>query len=128
MTINSSYPHLKQVGQNSLLTTKEFARMVTSNKSFVNKKSYIRNYLGTVFGQIATPDFNQYIERVFYLDTKIHIFNETADKAELLSVSHINNPFYDNDKTAYYSEDKKAVCIDGPLPHRQKEYRCLRIK
>lgn len=128
MTINSSYPQLKQVGENSLLNPKEFVMTVASERPLVSKKTYIRNYLGTVLGQISTPNFSQNIAKLFYLDAKIHLFNETADKTELpSSVSHISNPFSDK-KTAFYSEDKKAVCIDGPFPHKRKEVSCLRIK
>ena len=128
MTMNTIFSSMKQVGKDSLLTSKAFALKVTNDKPISKKTSYLRNYTGTVLGQIVGPDFNQYIERVFYLDAKIHLFNKTSSKIKLpTTMSHIINPF-DTNKTAYYSEDNKAICIDGPLPFKRKEDRCLRIR
>lgn len=128
MTLNSTFMTLRQVGQDSLLTSKAFSLKVASDKPILIKTSYIRNYAGTILRQINGPDFNQYIARVFALDAKIQLFNKTANQTKLpTTLSHISNPFYD-DKAAYYSEDKKAICVDVPLLDKRKDYRCLRIK
>ncbi|MCF6190846.1 MAG: hypothetical protein L3J51_10225 [Cocleimonas sp.] len=128
MTMNATFPALRQVGQDSLLTSKAFTLKVASDKPISKKMSIIRNYAGTILWRIAGPDFNPYIARVFALDAKIHLFNKTANQTKLpATLSHINNPFYD-DKAAYYSEDKKAICVDAPLLDKRKDYRCLRIK
>jgi len=128
MTMNDAFPLLRNVGQDSLLSSKEFALKIANKKPRVKPKAYIRNYTGTILGRIGSPDFNQYIARVFYLDAKIHLFNKTANKAKLpATLSHISSPF-DEKKAAYYSEDNKAVCIGGPLPEERRDYRCLRVR
>jgi len=128
MTINAIFPALRQVGEDSLLTSKAFTLKIASDKPKPKEMSTIRNYAGTILGRIVGPDFNPYISRVFALDAKIHLFNKTANQAKLpTTLSHIRNPFYD-DKAAYYSEDKKAVCVDVPLLDERKDYRCLRVK
>jgi len=128
MTLNSFSLTFRQVGQDSLLTSKVFSRKVSNNKPVIKKTSYIRNYAGTVLSQINGPDYNIYIARIFSLDAKIHLFNKTANQTKLpATLSHISNPFY-NDKVAYYSENKKAICVDAPLLKELKDYRCLRIR
>lgn len=128
MTLNATFPVLRQIGQQSLLTSKEFALDVAGDKPTVKPKVSIRNYVGAVLGEVARPDFNEFVERVFYLDAKIKLFNILSKKTKLPAMlSHINNPFYEN-KTAYYSEDNKAICIEAPLLHKRKDYQCLRVK
>ena len=130
MTLNATFPKLRQVGQDSLLTSKAFALKVASDKPESKKMSTIRNSVGTTLVDVVGgPDLNRYYtSRIFALDAKIHLFNKTANQAKLpATLSHISNPFYD-DKTAYYSDDNKAICVDVPLLNKRKDNRCLRIK
>jgi len=128
MTLNATFPVLRKVGQDSLLTSKEFALKIENNEPVEIRKSMIRNYTGTILGKVGIANFNPYIARVFALDAKIHLFNKTANQTKLpTTLSHISNPFYD-DKLAYYSEDRKAICFDVPLLEKRKDYRCLRVR
>jgi hypothetical protein len=78
MTLNATFPVLRQAGQDSLLSSKAFAQKVANNQPIIKTKSNIRNYAGTVLGKIEGPNYNQYISRLFNLDAKIHLFNKMA--------------------------------------------------
>jgi len=129
ITLNIIFPSFWQVGQDSLLSSKEFAVKASRKKLELRKNDKFRNYVGYTLSQVAIADHHdEFISRVFQLDAKIHLFNKILNKGALpQTLSHINNPFYD-DKTAYYSDDTKAICIDAPMQRKRKADHCLRVK
>lgn len=133
MSANGQYLFYKEIVALSQLEQAEFASITQETKKkdeelLSVETSYIRNAAGSILLNIASPAFEGYTALLFDLNAKIAIFNQTANKAELpTDLSNIQNPYYDKADTAYYSEDKKSICLTGPL-NDDKNRRCLRLK
>jgi hypothetical protein len=126
MTVNSMAPIIQRAIFESSLTPVEFNQKIKSGIVAQEPEFTIRNYIGGVLNSIGQVDFSSYTARIFDLDAKIVLFNAIAGKdVTQLDLSEIKNP-YDPTKHAYYSQDRKRICFDGPLPDRKK-IRCLRI-
>ena len=131
MTINEDYLGYKEAVLRSQLAQKQFAVTVANELKNEQKSHYkisIRNYAGGVLNNVARPSFDRVIARVFDLNAKITIFNQTVNKETLPSdLGYIQNPYYEKGGTAFYSDDGKSICLTGPLEDA-KNQRCLRIK
>lgn len=128
MTMNTVYPLLKESIEDSLLTNQEFARKTSQAKQLKSTLS-VRNYIGNKLLEISGVNFETYIARVFALDAKIALYNESLKRSHNDDdLSQIKNPFYDS-KSAYFANDKTLLCIDAPLlKEDQYQDRCLRLK
>ena len=129
MTANDAFIFYSDTVQRSQLAQTEFAKsdLERSEEPYF-KLSSIRNSVGNILNSIARPNFDQYIARLFDLNTKISIFNQIADKAVLpIDIDYIQNPNYGTGDTAYYSEEGKSICLTGPLED-ERSLRCLRVK
>jgi len=129
ITINSLHTMYKKVARNSLVTSEEFTKKTSKEKPSKFRKYKIRNLLGSAaIYNNSQADFHRFVARVFALDAKIQLFNETASLASSpKDIIKIKNPFYPSEKTAYLNKDKKSVCFDVPTLTRERD-RCLRIK
>lgn len=129
MSINKAYLFYKRILTRSQLDQTEFAAMAfEKHEQPLFRPTYIRNPVGTILNDIASPSFDQYIARLFDLNAKIAIFNQTMNKTALpQDLSFIQNPYYEKGGTAFYSEDGKSICLTGPLED-DKNQRCLRVK
>lgn len=129
MTANDAFLFYSDIVRRSQLAQIEF----TESDFGITEESYpqlssIRNSVGNILNGIAKPNFDKYITRLFDLNAKITIFNQTTNKAELPeNLAYIQNPYYETGGTAYYSEDGKSICLTGPLAD-DKNQRCLRVK
>ncbi|MBL1320289.1 MAG: hypothetical protein COA63_004415 [Methylophaga sp.] len=129
MSINESHDFFNEAIARSRLEQSEFAAMnLAKDSSTRSKIDYIRNPMGSILNDVASPNFDSYIASLFDLNAKIAIFNQTMNKVELPSdLSYIQNPYYEKGGTAFYSEDGKRICLTGPLDD-DKNQRCLRVK
>lgn len=127
MTMNAIYPLYKDAIYRSNLDQKEFALAVEAGEMKALKTSYVRNIAGSIMNDMAVS-FDRYIDRLFALNAKIYLFNQTGGVRSLSSVvGNINNPYYSDKGKAYLSDDMKSVCAEGPFEDNEK-YRCLRVK
>jgi len=130
MTSNSAYISFQNTINLSHLKQKEFAEAVLARDSYKpGALSYIRNYSGNVLNRVGgSADYNQYVARFFDINAKIALLNETAGK-DLSSdtLGNIKNPYYENSNPAFFSDDGKRICLNGPLKDN-RNLRCLRIK
>ena len=129
MSINEQYWFYKKVIAHSRLEQVNFTPEVLNKKEFLTSKfSSIRNPVGSILNDISNPYYGQYIARLFDLNAKIAIFNQTVNKETLPSdLGYIQNPYYEKGGTAFYSDDGKSICLTGPLDD-DKNQRCLRMK
>lgn len=132
MSLNHVGDFHKKVIARSQLTPIEFASAVLDDDKRLRTKpsylSYIRNPIGFILNDVASPSFDQYIAKLFDLNAKVAIFNQTTNKVELpADLDYIQNPYYETGGTAYYSKDGRSICLTGPLEN-DKNQRCLRVK
>lgn len=128
MSVNEAYLFYENIATRSQLKQQDFASGAENNEQLQIQTSSIRNYAGSILNNIAYPDFDKYIARLFDLNAKIALFNQTADSTELpADLSTIQNPYYGTGNTAYYSDDGKNICLTGPLENDRNQ-RCLRVK
>lgn len=127
-SINALYPSYKSTVKKSQLEPKAFADIAGNAKVFYPQSSYIRNITGTILLSLGNPDFEQYIARLFDLNAKIALFNQTAEKTELPDkLGYIQNPYFEMGNTAYYLNQGKSICLTGPLEDSRNQ-RCLQVK
>lgn len=128
MSINATYPYYQEIAQLSQLTPAEFSQSFnqqTRNQTKYKVLPYIRNLLGEALMDIR-PEFDQHLIRVFDLNAKIAILNQVSANALAIDLSTINNPYYNNTGTAYYTNNKESICLTGPS--NDDKSRCLQIK
>ena len=131
MSVNHMYQYYKDTVALSELTSKEFASTVqyeidkhTSAYSMFS----IRNLAGNILTNIGAPNFEGYVGRVFDLNCKIALFNQMYGQPKAIPVDQITNPYYDKTGTAFYSQDKKSICLTGPIDTgNDKDSRCLTL-
>lgn len=129
MSINEAYLFYKKILTRSQLDQTEFAAMAfEKHEQPLVRPSYIRNPVGAILNDIASPNFDQYISQLFDLNSKIAIFNQTVNRTGVAGgLNYLQNPYYETGGTAYYSENGKSICLTGPLDDG-KDQRCLRVK
>ena len=129
MTTNTLLPIYLEGIHNATLSHVEFAKKLNSKQGPEIRKSWIRNPAGTFLNQTITHDvFNNYIVRSFDLGAKILLFNASMKIEEATTLAgSLPNPYFEDDQTAYLSDDKRHLCFDGP-PTPRENFRCLRIK
>lgn len=128
MTINASYPFFKQTVSNSKLSLKAFAKKMLTPQKITVETSRVRNMTGKILLDVNSPDYNQYIGRIFSLDAKITLFNKVVIKANgSTSIGEIYNPFYQEEKKTYLLNDKKKICFETPTKTKENEH-CLDMK
>ncbi len=130
MSINSIFPLFMEATNNSRLNNIDFMKATKLKSEFEQKGLSLRNYVGSLLTNMSSLGYNnQSIAEVFALDAKIKLYNSTIGEIDLPEdVSHINNPFFDDGKAAYYSKDKKSICFDMDLIKDKEGYRCLRVR
>ena len=127
MTINTTYQQFKTAMEFSRLPAPAFVNTV--NKPIQKKKSHfeLRNKIGSILADFASPNLNIYSARSFYLDSKISLFNDTSDSVLPDMLDNIQNPFY-KDQPPFYTHNKNQICINGPFDKHVREYlRCLNV-
>lgn len=98
------------------------------HKEIKIENAYIRNNVGTKLLRVGRPELLKYIVRVFALDVKITLFNETINKADAaMFANKLSNPFYENEKKTYLSKDSRSICFEVPTPIKKSD-QCLRIQ
>ncbi|MDD0844796.1 hypothetical protein [Pseudomonas sp. Gutcm_11s] len=119
MTVNDSLPAYRRVANASQLDTAAFVRSLQSPaRAEPSLWRRVRNPLGAILGQVATPDFNQYLARLHDLDAKLVLFNALGQ-----AVPEVDNP-YRADQRASWDAKRQAYCFAGPLADKQG-LRCL---
>ena len=88
----------------------------------------VRNFIGIILNNIAQPNYHEYVARLFDLDAKISILNQTANKTSLPpDLAYIQNPYYETGGTAFYADGDRHICLTGPLEDIGNR-RCLRVR
>lgn len=129
MSVNQQYQYYDDIIDLSGLTLVAFTKTVQDNSdqqaSIFNQFS-LRNFTGNVLNNISAPEFKRYVAKVFDLNCKIAIFNQKLYSSEPISINQIDNPYFDKAGTAYYTQDKKSVCLTGPI-ETNSNTRCLMV-
>ncbi len=122
MTANAVVPVYSRVEKLSEMSPKEFAEEVENGEKPDISTSMLRNYVGHVMLEVGGPNWDEYVQRLMDLDTKIELFNYihyfrfAADK--------VSNPYHEDE---YSYRQGKAVCFRAPLK-AEESFRCLQIK
>ena len=128
MSTNIIYSNYKYAAHTSLVSPKEFSKIIESaDNSVYNVPISIRN-LGGAFTLIyGKPYFYRYVGRIHDLNIKIKLFNKLIDiNSPDVEHQEIENPYFFDNRTTNISENKKWVCFDGPLED-ERMVRCLRL-
>jgi len=128
MTMNALYRNQKRTVELARLTQIDFSKAMNHSSSSYIETSYVRNVMGSMLNKISEPQYNQSVGQLFDLNAKIILMNAIiSNGANEIKPQNIQNPYYPNGETAYFSEDKKSLCLNGPLKD-SRMLRCLRIK
>lgn len=120
MTINATIPFYLRVERLATLTPTQFIKEIKQQTPPTTSK--IRNYVGNVLLNIASPNFDEYIARFIDLDAKLTMFNQLHHFK--YDVNDIKNP-YDELKTPNVLDN--MMCFDGAFEDEHL-IRCLRTK
>jgi len=126
MSLNALYHKYKRVQDLARLEQKVFSKAVEDGEYIIPVTFYLRNYLGSILLDSTEDIYGSYVARLFDLNAKFVLINEVLRSgSKAVNLSNINNPYYENE-IAYYSDDKKSICLRGPL-NDTRNIRCLRI-
>ena len=129
ITINEGYQPLHYYAMLSELSVDDFDQEIrlAARKPTI-KSAWIRNAIGTVLNQVATPNYTHYIANVWDLDNKIQLFNarvQDLSTAQIMSEVKSQYPFPAN-VSPYLSVNKHQLCFENPF-NTDAQYNCLQI-
>jgi len=124
ITLNESYKILDYYAMLSEMTVAKFEiQMMNSQLQPITNEHWIRNPIGTVLNQIATPDYSSYISHFWDMDNKIQLFN--AGINQTLGSTKVKSIYQLTEKTsAYFRDERNRRCFDSPYQQEPK-YNCL---
>lgn len=125
---NAAYIDFSHIASLSEQDAISFAKTYETQDFLPEKEYSIRNVVGNILLDIASPDFRSYIARFHDLDCRIKLFNELANKDADIKSSKIYSPYFEDKKihAAKLSDDNKNICLNGPAEDDRK-LRCLRL-
>ena len=129
ITVNEGYQPLHYYAMLSELSVDDFDQEIrlAARKPTI-KSAWIRNAIGTVLNQVATPNYTHYIANVWDLDNKIQLFNarvQDLSTAQIMSEVKSQYPFPAN-VSPYLSVNKHQLCFENPF-NTDAQYNCLQI-
>lgn len=128
MSINAIFPIFHDTVALSAAQPQEFAHQIPHRRPFEPKPAHIRNYMGTVLNKVAIPGLETYAGRLFDIDVKIALFNQTIDQGtDTPAQQQLTNPYYGQAEETFPAADGKRICMKGPLEDKAN-HRCLLLR
>jgi hypothetical protein len=127
MTLNESYKLLDYYAMLSEMSVAKFEdEMLKNQLKPTIEKHWLRNPIGTILNQIATPDYSFYISHFWDMDNKIRLYNMHINQT--LHVTATINSVYQRGEQAlaYFKDDNNSWCFDSPY-QQQAKYNCLAV-
>ncbi|MFE8073331.1 hypothetical protein QQM79_19920 [Marinobacteraceae bacterium S3BR75-40.1] len=127
MTVNAMVPVYSRQIAYSQLSHAELGKRLHSDAPIELSKDPLRNYIGDKLNAIAMPRLSDYVVRVHDVDVRIALFNTLANAADIdKALLEFRNPYDASLPPPSRSEDRTAVCFEGPAIHDGPE-KCLRV-
>lgn len=129
ITTNESYKPLHYYAILSELPIDEFNQKMRNKAHELEiENHWIRNSIGTILNQVASPDYTRYIGDSWDLENKIQLFNARLGQTSATDViSKIKNKYPIPAISApYLSQNGHKLCFENPF-NKHAKYNCLRI-
>ncbi len=129
MSINDIFPLYDLPAKHMKLEQQRFASVAMFDTAHSDSDgAVIRNFAGSVLNKSVGATYHRYAARFFDLNAKIALFNEAVKSGDLqATISTAKNPYYAESSPAYFSDDAKHLCFNGPLK-TDLNLRRLRVK
>jgi hypothetical protein len=125
MTTNESYKPLRYYSNLSEMPSDEFIHEMQQDEVQIsNNLHWLRNAIGTVLSQVATPNYNAYISDFWDVENKILLLNARLSNTSIEEIINEVSGVYS--QPPYLSEDKRQLCFENPY-NVDTKYNCLRL-
>lgn len=129
ITTNEAYQPLHYYAMLSELPIEDFDQEIRAVvRQLTINSDWLRNAIGTVLNQVATPDHTHYIANFWDLDNKIQLFNARVQNFSTEKIMRdVKNKYpLPANISPYLSVNKHKLCFENPF-NTDAKYNCLQI-
>lgn len=129
MTLNESYKLLDYYAMLSEMSVAKFEdEMLKNQLKPTIEEHWLRNPIGSILNQIATPDYSYYISHFWDMDNKIRLYNMHINQpVTTAAMAPLNNVYRHAEQAeAYFMDTNTRWCFVSPY-QQQAKYNCLAV-